>query len=43
MELSDAATESNYFTAKANYTSALSSLNIAKSNYENSKAFIKKN
>ena len=34
MELSDAATESSYFTAKANYTSALSSLNIAKNNYQ---------
>lgn len=42
MELSDAATESSYFTAKANYTSALSSLNIAKSNYEKFKNLYEK-
>lgn len=42
MELSDAATESSYFTAKANYTSAQSSLNIAKNNYQKFKSLYEK-
>ena len=33
MELSDSATESAYFSAKANYNSSLSAMNIAKNNY----------
>lgn len=33
MELSDAATESAYFSAKANYNSTLAAMNIAKNNY----------